>query len=133
MALITIKESHFVLDLAVLKSRLESEGIECVLKNELTAQVISYIPAFLVELQVDEINLARVEEIMAETGDSVKEGTKAICPECGSKKIKLKLSVWKKVKLYLAIFYVALGSNVPLDKLFKQTKLKCRNCGAEFS
>jgi hypothetical protein len=36
MKYITIKESHYQGDLVVLKSRLESEGIECRLKNELT-------------------------------------------------------------------------------------------------
>jgi hypothetical protein len=36
----TIKESHYQNDLIVLKSRLESEGIECRLKNELTTQVL---------------------------------------------------------------------------------------------
>jgi hypothetical protein len=35
MKFVTVKESHYLADLTVLKSRLESEGIECRLKNEL--------------------------------------------------------------------------------------------------
>ncbi len=66
MRFITIKQSHYVTELVVLKSRLESEGIECFLKNELTTQVLSHIPSFLVELQVRESDLERVREIMKE-------------------------------------------------------------------
>lgn len=64
MSLITIKESHAVSDLLVLKSRLESEGIKCYLKNELTTQIMSHMPTFMVELQVSELDLERVKEIL---------------------------------------------------------------------
>ena len=73
MKYVTIKESHYVSELAVLKSRLESEGIECRLKNELTTQIINYIPSFVVELQVPESDLERVREILVETGE-ISEG-----------------------------------------------------------
>jgi hypothetical protein len=68
MKFITIMESRYAADLAVLKSRLEDEGIMCWLKNELNAQVISYIPSIYVELQVTENDLARALEIMEEMG-----------------------------------------------------------------
>jgi hypothetical protein len=67
MKLVTIKEARYAADLAVLKSRLEDEGIMCRLKNELNAQVISYIPSIFVELQVAEQDLARALEIMMES------------------------------------------------------------------
>ncbi len=70
MRLVTVKQSHYVSELVILKSRLESEGIECFLKNELTAQVLSHIPSFLVELQVKESDLDRVKEIMAEQNEA---------------------------------------------------------------
>ena len=66
MNLVTIKEARYAADLAVLKSRLEDEGIMCRLKNELNAQVISYIPSIYVELQVAEQDVARALEIMKE-------------------------------------------------------------------
>lgn len=69
MKFITIKESHFLSDLTVLKSRLESEGIECRLKNELTTQVLSHIPSFVVELQVSEHDLEKVIEILKHIGE----------------------------------------------------------------
>ena len=132
MKFVTVKSSHYQTDLVVLKSRLESEGIECRLKNELTTQIINYLPAFEVELQVRESNLPRVKEIMIENGEWQKEGNKPACPNCGSNKIKLKLSKAKRVKLFFSIFYVLLGTNLPMDKLFRKAKFHCPDCGNEF-
>lgn len=134
MKLITVKSAHNQADLVVLKSRLESEGIDCFFKNELTAQVINYVPAFLVELQVYEAELHRVERIMAESGESIQKGKKTVCIECGSGNVKMKLSFVKRMQLIVAILWAAITiTNVPLDKLFKQTELKCKNCGTVFS
>jgi hypothetical protein len=66
MSLVTIKESHVVSDLLVLKSRLESEGIKCYLKNEYTTQIMSHMATFLVELQVSESDLTKVQNILKE-------------------------------------------------------------------
>jgi hypothetical protein len=52
MSFVTIKESHIEADLLVLKSRLESEGIRCYLKNEFTNQIMSHMATFTTELQV---------------------------------------------------------------------------------
>jgi hypothetical protein len=67
MKLITIKESHEVTDLLVLKSRLESEGIQCFLKNEYSTQVMSHMATFTVELQVTSPDLEKALKIMEET------------------------------------------------------------------
>ena len=64
MSLITIKKSHIESNLSVLKSRLESEGIKCYLRNEFTTQIMNYLPSFEVELQVAESDLERTKEIM---------------------------------------------------------------------
>lgn len=69
MKLITVKQSRYAADLAVLKSRLESEGIACWLKNELTSQVINYFPSIYTELQVDEADVERVKAILISTGE----------------------------------------------------------------
>lgn len=69
MSLITIKESHIELDLLVLKSRLESEGIKCYLKNEFTTGIMSHMATFVVELQVSSSDLERVQEILKEIED----------------------------------------------------------------
>lgn len=66
MSLVTIKKSNVEGDLIVLKSKLESEGIQCFLKNEFTTQIINYIPSFDVELQVNESDLEKVQKILEE-------------------------------------------------------------------
>lgn len=130
MKFVTIKESHYQTDLVVLKSRLESEGIECCFKNELTTQVLNYIPSFLVELQVPEEDVPRVKEIMTETGDLQTENVKLVCPKCGSEKVKMRVSVVKWIQLFFSVL-LALDVNVPMDKLFKKSKFYCRDCEAE--
>jgi len=62
MSLITIKKSHIESELLVLKSKLESEGIKCYLKNEFTTQIMNYLPSFEVELQVSDLDLERVKK-----------------------------------------------------------------------
>ena len=66
MSLITIKRSHVEADLLILKSRLESEGIKCYLKNEFTTQIMNHMATFDVELQVSDLDLERVKEILSE-------------------------------------------------------------------
>ena len=128
MKYITVKESHYQTDLVVLKSRLESEGIECRFKNELTTQVLNHIPSFLVELQVSENDFKRAEEIMVEIGDIPATDYQIVCAKCGSKHVKLKIGFFKKVGLFFSILY-AFTSNVPLDKIFRKAKYVCKDCG----
>ncbi len=63
---ITIKESHIVSDLLVLKSKIESEGIKCYLKNEYTTQIMNHMATFVAELQVMSSDMERVQEILKE-------------------------------------------------------------------
>lgn len=62
----TVKKAHNESELLVLKSRLESEGIPCFLRNQFTTQVMNYMPTFLVELQVPEPDYTMAMEIMDE-------------------------------------------------------------------
>ena len=64
MSFVTIKESHVVSDLLVLKSKLESEGVKCYLKNENTTQIMSHMATFVAELQVSKSDLKRVHNIL---------------------------------------------------------------------
>ena len=66
MSLITIKRSHIETDLLILKSRLESEGIKCYLRNEFTTQIMNHMATFDVELQVSDLDLETVKEILSE-------------------------------------------------------------------
>jgi predicted RNA-binding Zn-ribbon protein involved in translation (DUF1610 family) len=81
---------------------------------------------------VSEADLSQVKEILLENGEWQEDRQKSACPNCGSEKIKLKLSFTKRIKLFFSIFYVLLGSNVPMDKLFRKVKFHCPDCGNEF-
>ena len=132
MQYVTVRESHYQADLVVLKSRLESEGIACRFKNELTSQVLNYIPSFLVELQVPEEDVPCVKEILLETGELQTEKVKTVCPKCGSEKVKMKVGAFKWIQLSFSML-LALDTNVPVDKLFKKSKYFCKDCRFEFA
>ena len=66
MSFITIKKSHYESELLILKSRLESEGIKCFLRNEFTTQIMNYMATFEVELQVSEVDFEKAENIVNE-------------------------------------------------------------------
>ena len=69
MKFITIKSSHYASDLAILQSKLESFGINCYLKNEFSSQVMSHLPNILVELQIAEGDLAKLQGLIKENGE----------------------------------------------------------------
>ena len=131
MQLITIKESHYASELAVLKGRLEAGGIECFLTGELTSQVLNHIPSMTTKLQVSETDLPRVEEILKETGEWTPDGITITCPKCGSEDVRVKQSVGNWLKMIPA-FFVAVVSLVPFGKGVKPVTFRCRNCNAEF-
>ncbi len=64
MSLVTIRKASHETELLVLKSKLESEGIRCYLKNEYNTQILSHMVNFMVELQVSDKDMDRVIEIM---------------------------------------------------------------------
>ncbi|MGC6431587.1 MAG: DUF2007 domain-containing protein [Jejuia sp.] len=66
MELVTLKKSRNESDIVILKSRLESEGIQCFLKNEFTTQLMNYIPTFEVELQVQQSELQKARNILSD-------------------------------------------------------------------
>lgn len=131
MQLITIKESHYASDLAVLKSRLESEGIECFLDGELTSQVLSHIPSMSAKLQVYEADLPRVAAILKETGEWETVESQTVCPKCGSEDIQVKQSFANGLKIGFA-FLRSLVTFEPLRNGIKSATYRCRNCKFEF-
>lgn len=64
MGLVTVKSSHVESDLLVLKTKLEAAGVQCYLRNELTTQIMNYMPSFEVELQVSELQIDKARQIM---------------------------------------------------------------------
>ena len=67
---VTVKTFTYPLEVAVIRGRLEAEGIECFAQDELTAQVNPFYSNAIggVKLQVREQDLRKAIEILEETG-----------------------------------------------------------------
>jgi type III secretory pathway lipoprotein EscJ len=68
--LVTVITFTFPNEMAIIKGRLESEGIECFVRDELTTQVISMYSIALggIKLQVKESDVERAVAILKEGG-----------------------------------------------------------------
>ncbi len=68
--LVTIATFTYPSEVVVIKGRLESEGIECFVKDEITAQVHNFISNAIggVKLQVRQSDAIRATEILKEAG-----------------------------------------------------------------
>lgn len=132
MRFITIKESPNATDLLVLKSKLESEGINCRLKDELSTQVLNYLPTMTVELQVADFDIDRVREIMEGIGEPLVGYKVLLCPNCGSDNNKVKNSI-KNAFSILIMFFMAIITFKPIGNIFKKADYICMNCNQEFT
>ncbi len=67
---ITVLTFTYPQEVAIVRGRLESEGIECFVKDEFMAQVYHFYSAAIggVKLQVKESDLAKAVEILKEAG-----------------------------------------------------------------
>ena len=67
---VTVKTFTYPLEVAVIRGRLEAEGIECFAQDELTAQVNPFYSNAIggVKLQVRERDLSHAIEILEEAG-----------------------------------------------------------------
>ena len=138
--LITVLTVTYPHEFVVIRGRLESEGIECFVQDELIVQVNPFYSNALggIKLQVRESDYSQAVEIIGqdasdclESGEpivmndaNVKDDTGIKCPHCGSMEVsKVKLS--KKV---FAISFLLLGFPIP----FISKTYYCFGCGKEF-
>ncbi len=132
MELITIKESHYSSDFAILVSRLESEGVQCTIKDELTSQVLTHLPSMSAKLQVQESDLALVKTIMDEIGDTISIPVIVSCPSCHSKDAEANIRFYEKLKLSLK-YAVAQLTLSKYERKLKMRTYICQECGNEFN
>ena len=146
---VTVLTATYGSEIAVIRGRLESEGITCFVKDELTVQVNPFYSNAIggVKLQVPESELNQAIEILKETGyiknenlQSSKElprlneyseeqqksndGVKIFCPNCGSDEVvQSKKGSWLFLVTSLLFFY---------PTPFFQKKYYCFDCKQEF-
>jgi len=146
---ITVLTVTFPHEVAVIRGRLESEGIACFVKDELTLQVNPFYSNAIggVKLQVLESDLNQAVKILRETGyvkeenlqtsdeslyinkhsnnqDRTEKGVEIICPICGSEEVvKTKKTGWLFLLTSLLFMF---------PTPFLQRKYYCFNCKQEF-
>lgn len=130
MQLITIKESHFASNFAILKSRLESDGIDCYIEGELTSQVLNHIPSMQAALKIYKSDFEKAKEIMIQNGEWQKEYAKIVCPKCGSENYGIKRTLKEKWQLLVAIL-LSLITFASFENN-RSAKLICTQCEHEF-
>ncbi|WP_291530303.1 DUF2007 domain-containing protein [Bacteroides sp. UBA939] len=146
---ITVLTATFGYEVAVIRGRLESEGITCFVQDELTVQVSPFYSNAIggVKLQVRENDLEQAVEILEEAG-YIKDGdsevsdklfplngypheqenannkAEAVCPYCGSREV----APVKKAGWLFLLTSLLCACPTP----FIQKKHYCFNCKQEF-
>ncbi|HEY0029110.1 MAG TPA: DUF2007 domain-containing protein [Bacteroidia bacterium] len=131
---VTIRTYSYPHEVAIIRGRLKSEGIECFVKDELTVQVNPFYSNAIggVKLQVRESDLERAEAIIQEGinnvvtahADKEKKGSEIICPSCGSSEV----SQPRLTAQAFAISVLLLGFPLP----FMSRECHCFDCGHDF-
>jgi Zn finger protein HypA/HybF involved in hydrogenase expression len=133
MNFITIKTARNTADFLVLKSKLESEGIRCRINNDLSSQVLNYLPMMVeAELQIAEEDVALYRELIAADEVINPVERKIVCPYCGSETIRVKYTP-KSLLVALGVIIASVASMTAPTNIFKHAKLKCMHCYHVFS
>lgn len=115
------------------RGRLESEGIQAVVLNDLTTSLLPWssgTPYAAVQVAVAEENYEHAMTLLAET--DVRE-TDLCCPECGSENVAY--GFWHKKGIAKKLFWVLTWVYVPQTITAMgcvRNGYTCRKCGYEF-
>jgi DNA-directed RNA polymerase subunit RPC12/RpoP len=134
MALITLKSFDNHVDAHLLKTKLESEGIPCVLFDE---NIVTLNPLYNfcvdgIKLKVVEEDAPRAMELLAALqGRPYKDeqNQEIRCPSCGSDKLYGGFASDRTLKGLLSSLLSILFAVLPI---YVRKVYKCRECGFEF-
>lgn len=128
MKLLTVNTYTLPHELAIHRSKLESMGIECFVKDELTVQVHNFYSNAIggIKLQVKEVDFEAAKDILEEQFDLKADYSDATikCPNCGSGNVEGK---GLNGKISLLILMIT-GLPIPIFK----SKLNCFDCNEAF-
>lgn len=132
---IVLETYTFYLDAQLAKSKLESEGIHCMLIDE---NIVSLDPAQSIALGGIKLKVLANEQqhasdILASckaTKPTNEKGEEILCPNCQSNDIDSKYKSVKSLKGYLALFFSFLTTSYPI---YYKIKYKCNSCQNIFS
>lgn len=134
MNLITIKTFDNPIDAHLLRTRIESEGVNCFLFDE---NIVGLNPLYNVmvggiKLKIKEDDVDRVKAILIEIENSPITDDKNIaitCPNCESKEI---IPGFKSMKGTKGLFSAIISFLFMVFPIYYATVYRCKNCGAEF-
>lgn len=128
----TIARFQYSAEAQIIKGRLEAEGIQVFLSDNLTIDIDPLVSNAIggVKLKVLSIQALKAQHIL----DSIKqyavddEGNTICCPSCKSEKVELFSTIKDAKSLFWFIFGV-LFSSLPF---YSRHKYKCEDCNIEF-
>ncbi len=130
---VNIARFQYSAEAQIVKGKLQSEGIEVFLKDQVLIDTDPLISRAIggIKLRVRTEDEARARAILDEierysVDDS---GERLKCPECGSDRVSLQTSV-KDVKSFLAFLLSFFTFALPIHTRYDY---KCEHCGKEFS
>ena len=134
MKLITVQVFDNPIDLHLLKSKLESEGIRCFVFDEHTVTLNRLMSQGVggIKLKIDEKDKDKAVEILneiqiASTRDD--SGKSKKCPKCGSKDLIADFKSLKGAKGILSMLVMLLFVVFPV---YYKNVFKCKICGTAF-
>jgi DNA-directed RNA polymerase subunit RPC12/RpoP len=132
--LITIKTFDNFINAHILKTRLESEGIECYLfdENITTLNPLYNVTVGGIKLKIKNIDQEKVEKIIKEidSAEIYDEENKVIkCPRCNSKELYTGFKSMKELK---GIIAAIISFALMVFPIYYKTVYKCKECGLEF-
>ena len=134
MKLITVQTFDNPIDMHLLKSKLESEGIHCFIFDEHTVAINPIMSQGVggIKLKIDEKDKDRACTILQEIEVSATlddEGKSKECPKCGSIDLYTNFKSMRGPKGILSMFVMFFFVVFPI---YYKNVYKCKNCGTEF-
>ena len=134
MELITIKTFDNSFETHLLKTKLESEGINCYIFDE---NIVSMNPLFNnviggIKLKVNSKSIEKAKEILIELDNSKttnNNGDVVSCPKCNSEDY---YSGYKSMKGTKGIISICISFLFLIFPIYFKTVNKCKSCGHEF-
>ena len=135
MGLITFKVFYSAIDAHLTKSKLEDEGVDCILIDEISS---SMYPVFTaagggIKLQIEEQNLQTATLILKDIEEQPytdENNIPLICPNCQSTEILSGINSIKGIRGILAMISVFILGILMVPQ---KTVYKCRSCNNEFN
>lgn len=134
MKLVTVQAFDNAIDLALLKSKLESEGVACYVFDEFTVTINPLLSNGVggIKLKINESDAEKVSLILREiqvVAAIDEQGTSKTCPKCGSADLYVNFRSMKGLKGFLSMIIMFAFVIYPI---YYKNMYKCKNCNHEF-